>query len=231
LTVASGQYQVRLHFAETYSGAFAVGARVFNVQLEGATALSNVDVFAEAGANTALVKTATTTVADGQLNIRFVHGADNPFINAIEVLSPPPADGEAPTAPTGLSAAPISGAAIALTWSAATDNVGVTGYAIERCAGAGCSNFAEVATTAGTARNDIGLVPNTTYRYRARAFDATGNRSAYSSVAEATTPNATAEYVYDELGRLVLVTTASGASIVYSYDESGNVTAILRAAP
>jgi YD repeat-containing protein len=118
-----------------------------------------------------------------------------------------------------------------LSWSPSTDSVGVTGYAVERCAGSGCSNFTEVATTAATSRTDTGLAANILYRYRVRAFDATGNRSAYSSVAEAETPNASAEYVYDELGRLALVTIASGASIVYSYDESGNVVAIVKAAP
>ncbi len=229
--VAPGQYQVRLHFAETYSGAFSVGARVFDAQLEGVTALSDIDVFDEVGANAALVKTATTGVSDGQVNLRFVHGADNPFVNAIEVLWVAPADGAAPSAPTGFSAVPTSGAAVALTWSASTDNVGVAGYAIERCTGSGCNDFAEIATASGVSRHDTGLASNTTYRYRVRAFDATGNRSAYSSVEDATTPNASAEYVYDELGRLVLVTMASGASVVYSYDESGNVTAIIRTEP
>ena len=216
---------------DVFAGAFNVGARVFSVQLEGVTALSGLDVYALGGANTALVETATTGVADGQLNIRFVHGTENPFINAIEVLWFPPSDGTAPSAPSGLSATPFSGGGVALSWSAATDNVGVAGYAVERCAGTSCENFTGVATTSGTSGNDTGLVPNTTYRYRVRAFDATGNRGAYSSVAEATTPTASAEYVYDELGRLAVVTNASGASIVYSYDESGNVTAIVRTEP
>ena len=231
VAVPSGQYTVRLHFAEMYSPTFSVGARVFHAQLEGVTAFSNIDVFAEAGANTTLVKTATTGVADGNLNIRLVHSVENPIVNAIEVVPFVPADSTAPGAPTGLSAVATSGAAIALSWSASSDNVAVTGYAIERCVGSGCTNFVGVATASGTSRHDIGLVSNTTYRYRIRAYDATGNRSAYSSVAEATTPTASAEYVYDELGRLALVTIASGASIAYAYDESGNVTAIVKAAP
>ena len=35
-------------------------------------------------------------------------------------------------------------------WTAATDNVGVTGYLVERCQGAGCTNFAQIATPTGT---------------------------------------------------------------------------------
>ena len=36
---------------------------------------------------------------------------------------------------------------IDLTWAAASDNVGVTLYRIERCSGAGCADFSEIATT------------------------------------------------------------------------------------
>ena len=53
-----------------------------------------------------------------------------------------------PTAASNLTAA-ASGTQIALSWTAATDNVGVTGYRIERCQGSGCSNFAQIATVAG----------------------------------------------------------------------------------
>src|SRR6185436_11228086 len=72
-------------------------------------------------------------------------------------------------------------------WSAATDNVGVTGYRVERCAGSGCSNFAQIATLAGTSFNDTALTANTSYSYRVRAVDAAGNLGAYSPVASATT--------------------------------------------
>jgi len=39
---------------------------------------------------------------------------------------------------------------IDLTWAAATDNVAVTGYRIERCQGASCTTFAQIAAPAGT---------------------------------------------------------------------------------
>ena len=42
------------------------------------------------GANTALIRTVTATVADGQINIAFIHGVEDPAINAIEVLSTTP---------------------------------------------------------------------------------------------------------------------------------------------
>ena len=49
----------------------------------------------------------------------------------------------------------------------------MTGYRIERCAGTGCSNFAQIATTTGaTAYTNTGLTAGTSYRYRVRATDA-----------------------------------------------------------
>ena len=75
-------------------------------------------------------------------------------------------------------------------WTASTDNVGVTGYRVERCQGAGCTNFAQVGTPTGTTYSDTGLAPSTTYRYQVRAVDAAGNLSPYSVIATATTPAA-----------------------------------------
>ncbi len=97
--LANGSYEVRLHFAETWSGAFHVGGRVFIVQVEGATAISNLDVYAVAGANAALVSTVPVQLSDGQLNVRFVHVADNPIISAIEVVSPESPNTQPPGAP------------------------------------------------------------------------------------------------------------------------------------
>ncbi len=50
--VPAGSYQITLKFAETYSGDFATGDRVFNVAVNGTTALSNLDVYSQVGANT-----------------------------------------------------------------------------------------------------------------------------------------------------------------------------------
>ena len=62
--------------------------KIFDVLLENQLKLDNLDIFAEAGGYTLLVKTLQTTVTDGQLNINFVQGsADDPLIGAIEILS------------------------------------------------------------------------------------------------------------------------------------------------
>lgn len=83
-----------------------------------------------------------------------------------------------PTVPTNLTAT-VSGTQINLSWTASTDNVGVTGYLLERCQGAGCSNFAQIATPTTTTYSDIGLGAGG-YSYRVRGTDAAGNLSSYS---------------------------------------------------
>jgi hypothetical protein len=84
LAVANGTYSVRLHFAENFYT--APGQRVFSVNVEG-TPITNLDVFAEAGAaRTALIKTATVTVSDNQLNIGFTASVGETMIDGIEVI-------------------------------------------------------------------------------------------------------------------------------------------------
>src|SRR5438270_169654 len=63
----------------------------------------------------------------------------------------------------------------------------MTGYLVERCQGAGCNNFAQIATPIATTLNDTGLLVSTSYSYRVRATDAAGNLSVYSNTATATT--------------------------------------------
>ena len=92
-----------------------------------------------------------------------------------------------PSAPGTPSATASGSAQINLSWGAATDNVGVTGYRIERCTGSSCSTFAQIATSTGTTFSNSGLAASTTYRYRVRATDAAGNLGAYSAIAQATT--------------------------------------------
>ncbi len=77
-------------------------------------------------------------------------------------------DGQVPTAPSGLAATAISGTQINLSWTASTDNVGVTQYLVESCSGVGCSNFAQIGTTAGTTFNNTGLTQSASYSYRVR---------------------------------------------------------------
>src|SRR5439155_1515635 len=97
-------------------------------------------------------------------------------------------DTQPPTAPTNLAATAASTSQINLSWTASTDNVGVTGYQVEHCQGSGCTNFSATApVVTGTSSSDSGLSAGTTYSYQVRATDAANSRSAYSSIASATT--------------------------------------------
>ncbi len=100
------------------------------------------------------------------------------------------ADTTPPTAPTNLTATATSSTQINLSWTASTDNVGVTGYQIQRCQGAGCASFAQVGTSTTPSFPDTGLLASTSYSYQVRALDAANNPSGFSNVATTTTQSA-----------------------------------------
>ncbi|MET9613842.1 cellulase family glycosylhydrolase [Kitasatospora indigofera] len=89
-------------------------------------------------------------------------------------------DAQAPSTPAGLAATGSTAATVSLAWTAATDNVAVTGYDVYR-------GGALVGTTAGTSYTDTGLAAATAYSYTVRARDAAGNVSAASAAVSATT--------------------------------------------
>ena len=120
------------------------------------------------------------------------------------------ADTTAPTAPSGLGATGGAGQA-SLSWTAATDNVGVVRYDVYRSTASGFtpSLANRVAQPTGTSYTDAGLAAGT-YFYRVAAEDAAGNVGAPSNEANAT------------------VTTAAPTGLVaaYGFDEgSGTTTA------
>ena len=84
--LAAGNYAVTLKFAEI--AGYGPGKRQFNVSIQGTQVLTNFDVAAQAGLNTALDKTFTATVdTSGQLKIDFTQGAaNNPIVSAIQIV-------------------------------------------------------------------------------------------------------------------------------------------------
>ena len=89
----NGVYLVRLFFAEPYWGSpggpdGGSGLRIFSVTAEGETMLEDLDVFAEVGALTALVKQGEVDVQDGELNLSFIASEGEPIVAAIEILRP-----------------------------------------------------------------------------------------------------------------------------------------------
>ena len=98
----------------------------------------------------------------------------------LEVYTGTSSDIQVPTVPTGLAATAVSSSQINLSWTASTDNVGVTGYKIFR-------NGTQLATATGTTYSNTGLTASTLYTYTVSAYDAAGNNSAQSTPASATT--------------------------------------------
>ena len=102
---------------------------------------------------------------------------------------PPPPDTTPPTTPANLTATAASSTQINLAWNASTDNVGVTGYQVQRCQDPACSNFAQIGSPVTTTTfSDATVVASTSYSYRVSAKDAAGNVGAFSNTATAVTP-------------------------------------------
>ena len=99
-----------------------------------------------------------------------------------DMNTPLPADAQPPSAPTNLVATPVSVSRIDLSWIASTDNVGVASYLVER-EEPGAANFVQIGTTNTVAYSDFSLSANSSYSYRVRAMDTSGNLSGYSGVA------------------------------------------------
>ena len=125
---------------------------------------------------------ANAAVYSATIGVRPIHTwqQSNYLRDVIFVAESATADTTAPSIPANPQATAVSTSQIDLTWTAATDGVGVTGYQVERCEGANCTDFTQIASQGGTSYIDTGLAPNTTCRYRIRATDAAGNLSGYS---------------------------------------------------
>ena len=91
-----------------------------------------------------------------------------------------------PRPPTSLTANRILATEVNLRWVESVTNE--TGFRLQRCTGATCSNFAQIALLPANAvgYHDTGLTANTTYRYRVAAVNANG-ASTYTTIRDVTT--------------------------------------------
>jgi hypothetical protein len=116
----------------------------------------NVTVSLNAGSN--LIRGTATTVNGG------------PNLDRIRASVTGPPDTQAPSTPGTPGCSNITSNSLTLTWSAATDNVGVTNYRV-------FSGSTIIATSPTNSANLTGLTPNTAYTLSVDAGDAAGNRS------------------------------------------------------
>src|SRR6202049_1366504 len=182
---AASSTQINLSWTASADNVGVTGYLIERCQGAGCT------VFAQIGTTTGT----TTTFSDSSLTpsvsysyrVRATDAANNlsAYSNISSATTSP--DTTPPTAPSALTATAASSSQINLRWTASADNVGVTGYLIERCQGAGCAVFAQIGTVTTTTFSDSALAPSISYSYRVRATDAAGNSSAYSNISSATT--------------------------------------------
>jgi chitodextrinase len=152
-----------------------VGVTAYDVYRDG-TLLASV-------ASTSYTDTAVAQGAAYTYAVRARDAAGN--VGAAGTVSATVPDATAPSAPGGLAATSSSGR-VGLTWSAASDNVGIAAYEVLR-------DGALVARVTATSYADTAVVQGRTYGYSVRAVDAAGNRgpsaAASVTVADTTAPS------------------------------------------
>jgi chitodextrinase len=126
---------------------------------------------------------------------------------------PSSSDTQPPTAPATLAVASKTSTSVSLTWTASTDNVGVTGYRI-------LEGATQVGTSAATSFTVTGLTPSTTHTYTVRAVDAAGNVSANSNAVTVTTDPAMTDTQPPTAPATLAVASKTGTSVSLTWTAS-----------
>ncbi|GAA1011339.1 hypothetical protein Aple_059190 [Acrocarpospora pleiomorpha] len=148
--------------------------------------------FTSVGTSTGTTFAATGLTASTQYQFyvvaRDAAGNQSPQSNTVSVTTTGGGGGDTspPTAPGSLTASGTTASGTNLSWSASSDNVGVSGYDIFRRQGT-TGTFANVGTTTGTSFAATGLTASTQYQFYVVARDAAGNNSPQSSTVSVTT--------------------------------------------
>jgi len=111
----------------------------------------------------------TLLTKTGLTSANWTRDAGNTFAIA------PPADTQAPSAPTALTTSAITATSFTLGWTASTDNIGVVSYEV-------FNGTTSLGTTTSTSKAITGLTCNTTYNLTVKAKDAAGNISVASAI-------------------------------------------------
>jgi len=119
-------------------------------------------------------------------------------------------DTQAPSAPTALASASVAQTSFTLSWTASTDNVGVSSYEV-------FAGTTSKGTTSSTSLSITGLTCNTAYSMTVKAKDAAGLVSAASSALSVTTSACTTTARKNHIG--VNVTGWGGAGTDYLADK------------
>ncbi|GAA2477218.1 discoidin domain-containing protein [Winogradskya humida] len=161
--------------------ATAWSTRTETLAVQGSTTGSNfADLKASAGytfnpttGNTVTIDFGAATTRYVRLNVTGNTGWPAGQISELEVYGPATGDTQAPTAPGNLAYTQPASGQVRLTWTASTDNVGVTGYEIY-------ANGSLLSTVNALTYLD-NQPDSATVQYYVRAKDAAGNSSANSN--------------------------------------------------
>lgn len=171
-------YNVNVQTAGTYTVEYRVASNASTGQLQlrsGTTTLATTNVPNTGGWQNWQTVTATVTLAAGQQTLRVYASGYDFNINWLNFKSGTAPDTQAPTAPANLAFTQPTSGTINLTWTASTDNVGVTGYDIY-------ANSQLRGSVNGTTLAYTDSQPsNVTVTYYVVAKDAAGNASAPSN--------------------------------------------------
>ena len=192
---------------------------------QGATLKATVTgtTYAVSGLTASTAYTFSVKAKDAAGNISAASNIEN-----ITTLAPV-ADTTAPTAPTTLAASGTTATATNLSWTASTDNVGVSGYDVYQ----GATLKATVTTTTYAV---TGLTAATAYTFSVKAKDAAGNISASSNVVNVTTLTTSITYCAsqgnstadEKIGKVVFGTISNTSTGTAGYEDftslSTNVT-------
>jgi chitodextrinase len=196
---AASTSQINLSWTASTDNVGVTGYNVYRGGTQIAT-LGAVTTFQNTGLAASTTYSYTVRAFDAAANL----SAPSPSAIVATLAAP---DTTAPSTPAGLTATAVSSSQINLSWAAATDNVGVTGYNVFR------GGMLIATLGAVTTFQNNGLAASTTYSYTIRARDAAGNVSGESISANATTraPNTTAILMWDP----VTATNLSGYRVYY----------------
>ncbi len=118
-------------------------------------------------------------------------GNESAASNTLNVTTAQASDTQAPTVPTGLTTTNITATTVNLSWTASTDNVGVTGYDVLRDGNNGEELLLGTTENGATTALINNLTAGTTYQFYVRAIDAAGNKSAATAKLAVTTTGGT----------------------------------------
>jgi chitodextrinase len=119
-------------------------------------------------------------------------------------------DNTAPSTPTNILSVNVTSSTVNLTWSASSDDVGVSGYTVFK-------DGSSIASAGSTSALISGLSPNTSYSFTVKALDSAGNSSSSSSalvVKTLSTSDAAAPSA--PTGLTATTVTSTGATLCWS---------------